>query len=156
MVGNNKYKTLLIDVDGVMTDGKMYYTEKGKLMKIFGPDDHEALKMIKTNLNIHFLSADERGFSISKKRITDDMGFGLNLVSSEHRLGWIEETYGLDGSIYIGDSFVDIEISQKVGFSIAPSDADKSLKENVDLILENKGGNRAVAEACFYIKKNLI
>jgi 3-deoxy-D-manno-octulosonate 8-phosphate phosphatase (KDO 8-P phosphatase) len=156
MIKNNKYKNLLIDVDGVMTDGKMYYTEEGKLMKIFGPDDHEALKMIQTDLNIRFLSADERGFGISKKRITDDMGFGLNLISSEDRLGWIEEKYGLDGSIYIGDSFVDIEISQNVGFSIAPSDANKLLKENVDLILENKGGDRAVSEACFYIKENLI
>jgi 3-deoxy-D-manno-octulosonate 8-phosphate phosphatase (KDO 8-P phosphatase) len=112
--------------------------------------------MIQTDLNIRFLSADERGFGISKKRITDDMGFGLNLISSEDRLGWIEEKYGLDGSIYIGDSFVDIEISQNVGFSIAPSDANKLLKENVDLILENKGGDRAVSEACFYIKENLI
>ena len=41
--------------------------KKEKMMKVFGPDDHEALKMVQENLIIHFLSADERGFKISKK-----------------------------------------------------------------------------------------
>ena len=99
MSDKKKYKNLLIDVDGVMTDGKMYYTEEGKMMKVFGPDDHEALKMVKENLIIHFLSADERGFKISKKRIYDDMKFPLDLVSSNKRLEWIEENYKLDESI---------------------------------------------------------
>tara|TARA_X000000368_G_scaffold111569_1_gene86858 strand:+ start:23775 stop:24245 length:471 start_codon:yes stop_codon:yes gene_type:complete len=156
MSDKKKYKNLLIDVDGVMTDGKMYYTEEGKMMKVFGPDDHEALKMVKENLIIHFLSADERGFKISKKRIYDDMKFPLDLVSSNKRLEWIEENYKLDESIYICDSFVDVEISKNIGFSMAPSDADKILKENVDLVLNNKGGNRAVSEACHYIKENFI
>ena len=150
------FKYLLIDVDGVMTDGKIYYNTDGKIMKVFGPADHDALNMLKDKIKIHFLSADERGFEISKKRIVEDMKFPLDLVSAKERLEWIEKNCILDESIYIGDSFVDIKIAEKVGFSIAPSDSDGNLKNTVNLILENKGGHRAVAEACHYIQQNLI
>ena len=150
------YKNLLIDVDGVMTDGKMYYTTDGKIMKAFGPDDHSALKDISSNLKIHFLSADKRGFGITEKRIVQDMGFPLNLVSSTDRPNWINENFNSDESIYIGDSFEDIETCKTVKFSIAPFDSDLYLQDVVDLVLKNKGGRRAVSEACRYIKNNLI
>tara|TARA_Y100001958_G_C20879142_1_gene310126 strand:+ start:42 stop:506 length:465 start_codon:yes stop_codon:yes gene_type:complete len=150
-----KFKNLIVDVDGVMTDGKMHYTADGKIMKVFGPDDHDALKMIKDIINIHFISADKKGYDITQKRIVEDMNFALDLVSSEKRLDWIKDKYGLQESIYICDSFVDIEIVKEIGFSISPNDADKRLKNHVDLILENDGGNRAVSEACHYIKQNL-
>ena len=127
------FKYLLIDVDGVMTDGKIYYNTDGKIMKVFGPDDHDALNMLKDKIKIHFLSADERGFEISKKRIVEDMKFPLDLVSAKERLEWIEKNCILDESIYIGDSFVDIKIAEKVGFSIAPSDSDGNLKNTVNL-----------------------
>ena len=38
-----KFKNLVIDVDGVMTDGKFYYSVDGKILKAFGADDHDAL-----------------------------------------------------------------------------------------------------------------
>ena len=150
------YKNLLIDVDGVMTDGKMYYTTEGKIIKAFGLDDHGALNDISSNLKIHFLSADKRGYEITKKRIVQDMGYPLNLVSSVDRPIWINKNFNSNESIYIGDSFEDIETCKIVKFSIAPSDSDLYLQDVVDLVLRNKGGRRAVSEACRYIKDNLI
>ena len=47
---NTKPKVFIIDVDGVMTTGHMLYTENGKTMKVFGPDDHDGLSLLKKNL----------------------------------------------------------------------------------------------------------
>ena len=57
----------LCDVDGVLTDGKFYYSESGKIMKKFGADDNDALSLLDPYIKIQFISGDKRGFSISKK-----------------------------------------------------------------------------------------
>ena len=53
-----------------MTTGQFFYDENGKRYKVFGPDDADALKILKRFMNIVFVSADKRGFKISKKRIS--------------------------------------------------------------------------------------
>jgi 3-deoxy-D-manno-octulosonate 8-phosphate phosphatase (KDO 8-P phosphatase) len=63
----------ILDVDGVMTDGKFHYSENGKVMKVFGADDSDAFSLLASSLDIHFVSGDRRGFAISKARIADDM-----------------------------------------------------------------------------------
>ena len=68
MLNNNNGKfNFVLDVDGVMTSGKFLYTDQGKIMKEFGPHDAYSLKKIREHVNIFFISADERGFKISKK-----------------------------------------------------------------------------------------
>ena len=62
-------KYLILDVDGVITDGTMIYDSKGKRFKIFGPDDHDSLKILKKYMKIYFVSGDKKGFQISKKEL---------------------------------------------------------------------------------------
>ena len=64
-----KPKVFLIDVDGVLTTGQFLYTENGKTMKMFGPDDHAGLSLLKPYMEIKFLTGDKSGYNISKKRI---------------------------------------------------------------------------------------
>ena len=71
----------LLDVDGVMTNGQFIYSNKGKIQKIFGPDDHDGLSLLSEFIEIRFVTGDRKGFDISKKRIVDDMGFKLDLVT---------------------------------------------------------------------------
>lgn len=144
-------KAFILDVDGVMTTGQFLYDTKGKAYKIFGPDDSDGLKILDKYIKIHFVSADKRGFEISKKRIVDDMGYSLALVSSSDRLSWIKSKYSLANVIYMGDGFFDHKIMQKVGYSIAPANADKNAKKYSNYITERRGGDRAVAEACMHI-----
>ena len=151
-----KYKNLIIDVDGVMTDGKFYYTEKGKIMKKFGPDDNDALKIIEDYINVQFITGDKKGYKISKKRILDHMGFKLNLVSTINRSEWIKKNFETKKTIYIGDGFFDGLVMKNVGFSIAPSDASEITKKFASLVLKRKGGDRAVAEAVIYILKKFF
>ena len=57
----------IIDIDGIMTDGRMVYSQYGKEFKLFGPDDNDALQILKKYLKLVFITADKRGFLISKK-----------------------------------------------------------------------------------------
>ena len=149
-------KAFILDVDGVMTNGQFIYDEHGKKYKTFGADDGDGLALLKGYLEIRFVSADKRGFNISKKRIVDDMGYSLDLVSSSQRLAWIEERYNAANVIYMGDGFFDDKIMDGVGYSIAPANADNRTKLHADYITQRLGGDRAVAEACVHILKEIF
>jgi 3-deoxy-D-manno-octulosonate 8-phosphate phosphatase (KDO 8-P phosphatase) len=151
-----KPEILLLDVDGVLTTGQFLYGEEGKKFKIFGPDDNDALTLLKPFLKIHFLTADEKGFPISKKRIVTDMGYPLDLVSTIKRSEWIKNQYSLDNVIYMGDGIFDHYVFSKVGYSIAPANADQLAKKSADYVTLRNSGERAVAEACIHILKKFF
>lgn len=141
----------LLDVDGVMTTGQFLYSKDGKAYKIFGPDDHDALCLLKPYLDIQFITGDKKGFEISKRRIVDDMKFPLHLVSTVNRIEWIKDQWDTNKVIYMGDGIFDHYVFNSVGYSIAPNNADKFAKASAKFITERNGGDRAVAEACLHI-----
>ena len=145
------YKVFILDTDGVITTGQFFYTAEGKAMKIFGPDDNDALSLLKPYLETRFVTGDKKGYPISKKRISDDMKFKLDLVSTIHRVEWIKERYNLAEVIYMGDGIFDHYVMQRVGYSIAPANADKLTASQANYVTKRSGGDRAVAEACLHI-----
>ena len=147
----NKPKIFILDVDGVMTTGEFFYSEEGKLLKIFGPDDHDALTLLKPYLEIRFITGDKKGFNISKKRIVEDMKFKLDLVSTVRRIDWIKDKYNCNDVIYMGDGIFDHYVMREVGYSIAPSNGDPFTKKTANFVTERSGGDRSVAEACLHI-----
>ena len=86
-----KPKVFILDVDGVLTNGQFFYTAKGKAMKVFGPDDNDALSLLKPYMKIHFVTGDKKGLAISRKRIVEDMKYDLDLVSTIRRIDWIKK-----------------------------------------------------------------
>ena len=66
-----KPKVFILDVDGVMTTGHFFYSQDGKVMKIFGPDDNDGLALLEPYIEIIFVTGDRKGYLISKKRIQD-------------------------------------------------------------------------------------
>ena len=144
-------KCLILDVDGVMTTGHFLYSAEGKVMKIFGPDDNDGLSLLQNDIEIRFVTGDKRGFPISKRRITDDMKYPLDIVSTVRRVDWIRERYLLDSVIYMGDGIFDHYVMREVGYSIAPANADRLARQQADYVTERSGGDRAVAEACLHI-----
>ena len=147
----SKPKIFVLDVDGVMTDGRFYYSESGKIIKVFGADDHDALCVLKPYLSIHFVTGDHRGFEISKSRIVNDMKMKLDLVSTVERLDWIKQHWPLKDVIYMGDGLFDGLVFQKVRYSIAPENGDSLAKSCADYVTKRSGGDRAVSEACMHI-----
>ena len=145
--------SFILDVDGVMTDGKFTYTKWGKKSKVFGPDDNDALKLISKYVNVLFVTSDRRGFRISKRRIVKDMGFSLNYVPAMERLDWLSNNFDLNKVIYMGDSFLDGHILKKVLMGIAPANGSSIALINADYVTKSSGAERAVAEACIYLSE---
>ena len=141
----------ILDVDGVLTTGQFLYDSTGKVMKVFGPDDNDALSLLQSYLEIRFVTGDRKGFDITKKRVVDHMNYPLNLVSTINRAGWIKERYALGNVIYMGDGIFDHYVFKQVGYSIATNDADENAIKHADYVTKRSGGKRAVAEACLHI-----
>jgi 3-deoxy-D-manno-octulosonate 8-phosphate phosphatase (KDO 8-P phosphatase) len=151
MMKMNNPTCFILDVDGVMTTGHFLYSQDGKVLKVFGPDDNDGISLLKDHIEVRFVTGDKKGFPISKKRIVDDMGMPLDVVSTIHRIDWIRERYPLDQVIYMGDGIFDHYVMREVAYAIAPANADKLALEHADYITQRKGGDRAVAEACLHV-----
>jgi 3-deoxy-D-manno-octulosonate 8-phosphate phosphatase (KDO 8-P phosphatase) len=156
VIKNGEKKVLVLDLDGVLTDGKFYYSAEGKQLKAFGPDDHDAIKVIQKYLEVVVVTADKLGFEISRRRVETDMSLNLHLVDSVTRAKWIQRTYKDYFTIYMGDGFYDHQVFDSVDFGIAPANACKSAKESANYVTNSSGGDRAVSEACIYIIKNIL
>jgi 3-deoxy-D-manno-octulosonate 8-phosphate phosphatase (KDO 8-P phosphatase) len=144
-------KVFVLDVDGVLTTGQFFYGTSGKLFKVFGADDNDALSLLGRHLEIRFLSGDKKGFEISRKRVVDDMGYPLDLVSTFRRKEWLAERLDLRSVIYMGDGIFDHLVMREVGYAIAPANAHPYAKAAASYVTPGSGGNRAVAEACLHI-----
>jgi len=146
-----------LDVDGVLTDGKFWWDANGnKVYKAFGPDDADALKLIRPYLaNIVFYTQDKKGMEISISRLSH-MGFPVVEANTKERLLDIEKFYGFNNTIYMGDSFLDAPILSLCKFGITTSDADPYARRYANYITSKPGGSRAVSEACFWILKEVL
>lgn len=146
-----KIKNFILDVDGVLTDGQFYYSSEGKVMKVFGPDDHDALLLLKPYVHIAMVTGDKKGFEISRKRVEDDMKFPITLVSTFDRIAWITENFDPKETIYMGDGIFDSAVFEHVAYGIAPANAFYKTKEKAQFVTHSRGGDSAVAEACVHI-----
>ena len=132
---------LVTDVDGVFTDGKFVYSNLGKEYKVFGAHDSDGIRLIeRLGISIHAITADRRGFGITKKRLTD-MGVSLTLVPEKERLSWMQERYSCQDTIFVGDGVFDALVMKQGFFGIAPLNATKITKQYAQLVLDVSGGN---------------
>ena len=145
----------IIDVDGVMTTGQFIYSVDGKCCKVFGPHDADGLKAIKDEVDIYFITADRRGFLISKKRI-DDMGYPLMLVGGGYRYEYIRQTFGFDNTIFMGDGINDVPVLKECMMGIAPQNARREAKEAAGYVTPSRSAEGAVCDACLEIKRKLL
>lgn len=151
-----KIKNLILDVDGVLTDGQFHYTAEGKVAKIFGPNDADAILLAKPFLKIIAVTGDRKGFPITQKRVEIDMRLPLFQVSTFERVEWIKEKFGLRETIYMGDGIFDAMVLDKVAYGIAPANAFAETKKYADFVTKTKGGEGAVAEAIWHIMKKFF
>jgi 3-deoxy-D-manno-octulosonate 8-phosphate phosphatase (KDO 8-P phosphatase) len=156
VVPNWKPSVFLLDVDGVMTNGQFLYSAQGKGFKVFGPDDHDALLLLKPHVEIGFITGDRKGLPITTKRIVDDMKMPLDLVSTVQRLAWIRERWEPKDVAYMGDGIFDPWVFAGVGYSIAPSNGFHTTRARAHHVTVAAGGDRAVAEACLHLMERFF
>lgn len=144
-------KIFVLDVDGVMTTGQFLYSEFGKMYKVFGPHDADGLKMLRGKIDFLFITADKRGYCITKKRIVEDMKYDLKLVSEDERETFFAEEIGYNHAIFMGDGIFDATILKKCLCGIAPQNARPEAKNAADYVTPSASGCGAVLDACIYI-----
>ncbi len=145
-----KIKLLILDVDGVMTDAGMFFTESGDQLKKYNAKDGMAIMALtKSDFQVGIISS----------------GYNLEMVKARADLLKIQHVYvGRDPKMtilkdwctklgislaevaIIGDDINDLEVMQHVGFSACPADAVPKIKQQVDLVLQTKGGKGCVRE----------
>jgi 3-deoxy-D-manno-octulosonate 8-phosphate phosphatase (KDO 8-P phosphatase) len=146
----DKIKLLVLDVDGVMTDGGMYYSENGDQIKKFNTKDGMAIQhLTKNGYQVAIISSGYTTEMIQKR--AELLGVQRVYVGRDPKLTILNqfcEELGIELNqvAIIGDDVNDLPVIKKVGFSAAPSDAMNTVKSNVDVILSKKGGDGCVRE----------
>jgi 3-deoxy-D-manno-octulosonate 8-phosphate phosphatase (KDO 8-P phosphatase) len=136
---------VIFDVDGVLTDGTFYYSIDGKILKRFGSHDGQAIKICKAYFNLQLISADKKGFEISKLR-AEHLGLPITLVQEDLRSDWIANNFTREETALVVDSFTDIPSLINVARSFAPKNSHPELLKRVSNVLNASGGSGAVAE----------
>ena len=137
---------LVTDVDGVLTDGKYFYSDQGKILKQFGPHDSDGFKIIKSlGINVRAISADHRGFNITRKRL-GDMGIDVHLVSEQERFEWMKKNCDLGKTAFVGDGLYDAGVMSVCAYSFAPSNALDLTKNAASYVTKLRGGDGAIFE----------
>jgi 3-deoxy-D-manno-octulosonate 8-phosphate phosphatase (KDO 8-P phosphatase) len=142
-------KAIFFDVDGVLTDGGIIYDNAGQEYKRFNVKDGQIIRHLK-QAGIITGVITGRSSQVVKKRCEElkiDVhrhGIHNKLETFEHLL--LEQGLEADQVAYIGDDINDLPVLTKCGLSATPADGHKAVKDNVDLILETKGGNGALRE----------
>lgn len=146
----SKLKLLILDVDGVMTDGGMYYTENGDQFKKFNTKDGLGIiELQKAGLKIGIISSGFSGNAIRKR--AEILGITHCHVGREPKLdilkAWCQELAITPDQVgIIGDDVNDLGVMNYVGFSACPADAMPEVKRVADLILQKKGGEGCIRE----------
>ena len=146
----DKIKLLVLDVDGVMTDGGLYFTDEGDHIKKFNAKDGMAIaQLTKRGFQVGIISSGFSGTAVEKRaKLLGIQHCSVNKDSKLTRLHNICASLEIvpDQVAMIGDDINDLEIFEVCGFSASPSDAVQVVKDNVDLVLSKEGGKGAIRE----------
>ena len=142
-------KILLTDVDGVLTDGGMYYSIHGDVMKKFNAKDGMGINILRKK-NIPTIVITKEKTKIVKqwakkmnvKKVYD------GIMKKELILEKICKSFKISEKeiAFVGDDVNDLELMKKVGFSVTPKDGNNTVKKIADYVTKSKGGEGAVRE----------
>jgi len=144
-------KLLILDVDGVMTDGRIIYDDDGKETKIFDVKDGHGIKLLmRAGIDVAIITARESKVVLHRAK---NLGIEMVYQKAMDKTAAFEDILkkkqlSSQEAAYIGDELVDIPLLRKVGFAVAVKDAVEDVKKYVDYITEKNGGYGAVREIC--------
>ena len=151
-----KIRLLLLDVDGILTDGRIIYDHDGVESKMFDVKDGHGLKLIqRAGIRVGIITG--RSSEVVALRARE---LGIDIVyqgAKEKMVPYREilEKLGLkdDEVAYMGDDLVDLPVLTRVGFSATVADAVEDIKPYVHYVAQKKGGRAAVREVCDLLLK---
>ena len=166
------YKVIFVsDCDGILTDGRSYFTKDKKTHKSYGSYDKEAIRFIVDYMNdtLDFLTDDADGFEIHKSRIEHlsdaCQGLSFNLInkSPKERLAYIrylkyQFKYSKDYKkviiVFIGDSLSDIPALSEADIAMTTNNAPNEVKAYCNYVSKYDGGLGGYADCIFHFYEN--
>ncbi len=144
-------KLLLLDVDGVLSDGKIYFTNNGEEIKSFNTLDGHGIKMLrKSGVEVGIITG--RQSAIVEKR-AHDLGVHLLIQGREDKFHALQEMLSdfpceLSNIAFLGDDYPDLTVMTRVGLSLSVANAHREVAQRSHWQTSIKGGEGAVREAC--------
>ena len=148
-------RMLVVDVDGTLTDGGMYYDGKGEALKKFNTRDAKGMLMLRdAGVRVCVLTAENSAVVEARMR---KLGITDYFPGVQDKLAWLKEQgarwqVALAQTAYIGDDLNDLESLRAVGLSFCPADAVPTVRSAVGYICSAAGGGGAVREVCDLIR----
>ena len=144
-----KIKLVITDVDGVLTDGGMYYSENGESLKKFNTKDAMGMELL-LKYKIKTIMMTRENSKIVKKRAKKIKVSELysGILNKKSLLDKILKKYNLknDQVAYVGDDINDLDIMKSVGFSACPFNAMIEIKKISNYVCNLNGGDGAFRE----------
>ncbi len=147
-------KLLLLDVDGVLTDGTLYISSSGEEIKAFNTQDGHGIRMlIEHRIQVGIITGRT---SDAVKTRAQDLGIEILYQGQKNKLAALDEIIGshelsVDEIAYAGDDLPDLPIMQTVGLSFAVANAHSTVSESAHCQTIQAGGKGAVREICDYL-----
>jgi 3-deoxy-D-manno-octulosonate 8-phosphate phosphatase (KDO 8-P phosphatase) len=147
-------KLLILDVDGVLTDGKLFFDDNGKEYKSFHARDGHGIKLLQqTGVTVAVISGRK---SLSTAIRMKNLGIEHVYQGQEDKLAAFAEVLQNVGvkpeqAAHVGDDLLDLPIMTRVGLAIAVNDANFAVKKQAHWCTDLCGGQGAVREVCDFI-----
>jgi 3-deoxy-D-manno-octulosonate 8-phosphate phosphatase (KDO 8-P phosphatase) len=146
-----RLKLLILDVDGVLTDGRLFFDDQGKEYKCFHARDGHGIKLLRhSGVEVAVISG-RKSNSVAIRM----QNLGVDLVYQGHenkRAAFSDVIQRLqlqpEQVAHVGDDVLDLPIMTQVGFAVAVADAHFAVKQRADWCTQAMGGMGAVREVC--------
>jgi len=147
-------RLMAFDIDGVMTDGRLYFTEDGREFKAFNTLDGHGLKMLqKAGVSLAIITGRTSGAVAARAA---NLGISQLYQGVENKAACMAQllkdmNLTWEAAGYMGDDVVDLPLMLACGFSAAPANSHPAVKERAHILTTGRGGEGAVREVCDFI-----
>jgi 3-deoxy-D-manno-octulosonate 8-phosphate phosphatase (KDO 8-P phosphatase) len=147
-------RLLLLDVDGVMTDGRLYFGPRGEALKAFHVRDGLGIQQVRrAGIEVAVISGRRSAMVAVRCR---ELGVRHVLQGAQDKLAAFERLQArldVDSSACacVGDDVPDVPLMRRVGLAFAVADAHIAVRRAADVITSHSGGHGAVREVCDYL-----
>lgn len=152
----SKIKMLILDVDGVLTDGKIYYNGSAGWVRSFHIRDGAGIKLLQSKgYEIGIITGSKSEDIRERAKVLGIQHFFEGRIDKVPALQEIVKSTGLKFSeiAYMGDDFFDVPVMEQVGFSATVPEAVDEAIDKAKYITKRSGGEGAVREVCELILK---
>lgn len=150
-------RLLILDVDGVLTDGRLFFDENGTEYKCFHARDGHGIKLLRqTGVEVAVISGRKSRSVVLRM---ENLGIEHVYQGHENKIAAFQEVLAkvdltAEHVAYVGDDLLDVPVMRRAGFAVAVSDANFAVKQYADWCTETAGGLGAVREVCDLIMQS--